>query len=177
MNTLGHDFHIRSNSAGAQWRYWIGSALVLALVAASLADEKGTESKPKAEVPLVEVRGQVVCLPEEMHRLHQAPLPTKHEHLYGFKSGDGKYYTLLRTKYSEALFADEQVRQKELVLKGRLFPDTQIFEPAALRSVRSGKVFDLVYYCGICEIYAVAPGLCECCQAQMELIEKLAEKK
>ena len=177
MNRLCNAFHIGSSSAGELPGRLLGCMLILALAAASLADEKRPDAKPKAAVQEMELRGKVVCLPEEMHRLHQAALPTKHEHLYGFKAEDGKYYTLLRTKYSEALFVDEQVRQKELALKGRLFPDTRIFEPTTLRSVRSGKVFDLVYYCGICEIYAVAPGICECCQAQTELIEKPVEKK
>lgn len=155
-------------------------ALCLAVVFGfGAADEPKRDGK-SAAVPTpkeVELRGRVVCLAEEMHRLHEATIPTRHEHLYGFKSEDGKYYTLLRTKYSEALFADEQVRAKELVLKGRLFPNTQIFETVTLRSLRNGKLCDLVYYCVICEIYAVAPGVCECCQGPTELIEKPSESR
>lgn len=120
----------------------------------------------------VQLRGRVVCLPEEMHRVHHADLPTKHEHLYGFKTDDGKFYTLLRTKYSEALFADERLREKELLLKARLFPGTQILEPMTLRSVRHGVVHDLYYYCDVCAIKAVSAEPCSCCQGPVELIEK-----
>ena len=61
------------------------------------------EHKPaETPVPLLPLRGKVVCLSEEMHHLYQAPLSTGHEHLYGFRTHDGKYYTLLRTKFSEA---------------------------------------------------------------------------
>src|SRR5437867_7101057 len=91
---------------------------------------------------LVELRGRVVCLAEEMHRSHQAGLPPNHQHIYGFKAGDGKYYTLLRTRFSEALFADQRVRDKELLLKGRVFPQTQILEPTTIRSIRNGVVHD-----------------------------------
>ncbi len=149
----------------------------IAVAFASAAEVKTDAPAPTAAPQEVELRGKAVCLAEEMHRLHGTDLPTKHEHLYGFQTGDGKYYTLLRTKYSEALFADEQIRARELVLKGRVFPDTQIFEPVTLRSVRNGALYDLVYYCGICEIYAVAPGICECCQGPTELIEKPVVKK
>ena len=125
-----------------------------------------------AEIPLVEVRGRVVCLAEEMHRLYQSGLPTGHEHLYGFKADEGKYYTLLRTKFSEALFADERFRQKQLLLKGRLLPGTQLFDVTLMRSIRDGVVYDIYYYCDICDIQAVAPGPCECCQGPTELVEK-----
>ena len=130
---------------------------------------------PGGSVPgnaMTELRGRVVCLPEEMHRLYQAELPTGHEHIYGFKTSDAKYYTILRAKYSEALFADERFRQKELLLKGRVFPGTQIFEPMTIRSIKNGVVHDLYYYCAICDIETVAPGPCECCQGPTELVEK-----
>src|SRR5260221_9811271 len=95
------------------------SLLSLGLLMLPLAGLAATnEMQSAATIPLVEVRGRVVCLPEEMHRLYQAALPTAHEHVYGFKAENGKYYTLLRTKYSEALFADARFREKELLLKG-----------------------------------------------------------
>ena len=139
----------------------------------ALAATNQPPQKPKvAASELIELHGRVVCLAEEMHRLRDAPLPTGHQHLYGFKTQDGGYYTLLRTKFSEALFADERFRQKELLLKGRVFPDSRIFETATIRSIRNGRVYDLYYYCDVCDIQAVAPGPCECCQGPTELVEK-----
>src|SRR5437016_6761346 len=148
---------------------------MLPLVALSATNEailKTPPPKKSPTTPSVQLRGGVVCLPEEMHRLYEAALPTGHEHVYGFKTVDGKYYTLLRTKFSEALFADQRFREKELLIKGRIFPETQIFEPATIRSIRNGIVHDIYYYCDVCDIQAVAPGLCECCQGPTELIEK-----
>ena len=138
---------------------------------------KTPEATSKQATQLVTLRGKVVCLPEEMHRLYDASLPTVHEHIYGFRTEDGKYYTLLRTKFSEALFADQGFREKLLLLRGRIFPNTQVFEPTIIRSVRNGVIQDLYYYCDVCDIEAVAPGQCECCQGPTELIEKpLVEK-
>ncbi len=120
----------------------------------------------------VQLRGRVVCLAEEMQKLHQTDLPTNHEHLYGFRTQEGKFYTLLRVKTSEALFADKRLHEKELIIKGRTFPQTQLLEATSLRSVRDGVVHDLYYYCVICDIQMISPGPCLCCQGAVELIEK-----
>jgi hypothetical protein len=120
----------------------------------------------------VDLRGRVVCLAEEMHRRHGAELPTKHEHHWGLKAEDGKCYTLLRGKFSEAIFVDERIRQKELVVKARLFPNTQIIELERLRSLKAGVTQDLFYYCNVCAIESVSPEICSCCQGPVELIER-----
>jgi hypothetical protein len=114
----------------------------------------------------------VVCIAEEMHQRHGAPLPTNHAHQWGLKAQDGKLYTLLRGKFSDAIFVDERIRQKELVVKARLFPDTQVIELTQLRSVKAGVTQDLFYYCDICAIESVSPEICACCQEPVELIEK-----
>ncbi len=153
-------------------RHWFVGALSLALAVSTSAAEPTKTPKPAPTIPEVELRGQVVCLAEEMHRLHEADLPTGHAHVYGFKTKDGKFYTLLRTKLSEALFDDERLRTKELLLKGRVFPKSQVFEPTLIRSVRNGVVHDLYYYCDVCDIQSVSPAECACCQGPVELIEK-----
>src|SRR6266436_2453846 len=120
-----------------------GCWLLLLLAAWPFPALGGTNEVDYDAVPaIVEIRGRVVCLAEEMHRRHEAALPTEHPHLYGFKTQDGKYYTLLRTKFSEALFADARFREKELLLKGRIFPKSQIFETMTIRSLRNGVVHD-----------------------------------
>src|ERR1043166_1074750 len=88
--------------------------------------------------PEMTLNGKVVCLGEEMQSRYEATLPANHEHLYGFKASDGKYYTLLRTRYSEAIFTDARIRERELILKGRLFPNSQLFEAITLRTRRDG---------------------------------------
>ncbi len=120
----------------------------------------------------VELRGQVVCLPEELHRAYQTDLPTNHQHIYGFKTTNNIYYTLLRTKLSEALFADPRLREKELLLTGNVLPNSQILDVTRMRSIRRGVVNDLYYYCDICAIRTVAPGPCVCCQAPVALVEE-----
>jgi hypothetical protein len=124
-----------------------------------------------ADLPLREFRGRVVCVPEEMNRVHKTELPTRHEHVYGLSADDGTIYLILRTRLSEALFVDERLRTKELVLKARLLPKTQILDVSGIRSVKDGVVHDVYYYCDICDIQSVSPEQCVCCQGSVELKE------
>ncbi len=132
-------------------------------------------AKPTTEAPKpkdVELHGKIVCLAEEMHTLYKVELSGEHDHLYGIKTKDGKYNTLLRTSLSEALFVDERLHEKDLIINGRIFLNTQLLEVTRISSVRDGVVHELYYYCDTCYIRAVAPGNCDCCQAPVVLIEK-----
>jgi hypothetical protein len=132
----------------------------------------GPLARASDSTPQMELKGKVVCLPELMNRLYGVELVEPHQHLYGFQADNGELFTLLRTKYSEALFADDRVRAKQLLLKGRVLPKSHLFEVSRIRSVRNGVVYDLHYYCNVCNIEAVSPGRCECCQGPVELVEK-----
>lgn len=110
-----------------------------------------------------------MCLPEATNRVD---LPARHEHVYGFKTQDGVYYTLLRTRLSEALFMDARLRKKNLLLKGTVSPKTQTLDVKHIKSIRSGVIHDLYYYCDVCAIDFVSPAECVCCRGPVELIEK-----
>jgi hypothetical protein len=139
--------------------------LVLLLSGATPSTE---EQKPEE----VKLHGNVVCLAEEMHTHYKVELFGNHEHLYGVKTDGGKYYTLLRTSLAEALFVDERLHEKDLIINGRVFPKTQLLEVTRFSSIKDGVVHELYYYCDTCYIRAVAPGNCDCCQAPVVLIEK-----
>ncbi len=158
-----------------RWNADLAIILALALVGVASAADKTANvggSKDQAALQEVDLRGRIVCLPEAMHELYQTDLPANHEHLSGFKTTGGTFYTLLRTKLSEALFVDEQVRKKELILRGHVLPKTQIFEMTGMKSVRNGVVYDLYYYCDICVIKTLSPGPCMCCQGPVKLVEQ-----
>ena len=139
--------------------------LIFLINGATLPTEK---QKPEE----VELHGNVICLAEAMHTLYKVELFNTHNHLYGVKTEDGKYYTLLRTSLAEALFVDERLHEKDLVITGRVFPKTQLLEVTRFLSIRDGVLHDLYYYCDTCYIRTVAPGSCDCCQAPVVLIER-----
>lgn len=146
------------------WRHFFIFGLVIAC--------GSVVAQQPADIPMIDIRGRIICITEEMHRLYKTELPTKHEHQYALQTTNGVIYTLLRTRLSEAIFVDERLRGKELALKGRVMPKTQIFDVTAIRSVKNGVVHDLYYYCDICDIQSVSPEICACCQGPVELIEK-----
>lgn len=149
------------------------SPLFLILILLMSGAKSPTE---KLEPKNVELRGKIVCLAEEMHTHYKVERFNKRDHLYGVKTEDGKYYTLLRTSLAEALFVDERLHEKDLVITGRVFPRTQLLEVTRFLSIRDGVLHDLYYYCDTCYIRTVAPGSCDCCQAPVVLIERPLNK-
>jgi hypothetical protein len=178
--TLKFRRHPKEAAIQSFWRRWViptfflplALAAGLALAADPPAERSGSSHPGPEKTLVVELRGRLVCLAEEMHRVHQAELPSRHEHLHGFKTQDGKYYTLLRTRLSEALFVEPHLQQEELIITGRIFPDTHILDVVRLRSLHNGVLCDVVYYCSVCAIESVTPGTCMCCQEPVELQEK-----
>lgn len=133
----------------------------------------GAKSPPETLKPAaVEVGGTIVCLAEEMHTHYGTELFKTHAHLYGFKTETGEYYTLLRTSLAAALFIDERLHEKHLLIDGRVFPKTQLLEVIRFSSLKDGVEHEVYYYCDTCYIRRVAPGDCDCCQAPLVLIEK-----
>jgi hypothetical protein len=124
-----------------------------------------------ASLRAAELRGHVVCLAEK-----DGKFVANHEHIYGFKTTEGKTYKLVRAKLSEALFVDKRLQERELLLKGKLSSDSQTFEPTAIQSVRHGVVYEVYYWCEVCAIESVAPEICVCCQGPVELVEKPLRK-
>jgi len=116
-----------------------------------------------------ELRGRIVCMTEN----NEPPKTSaNHEHVLGFKTGEGKVYKLTKTRFSEALFVDKRLHEKELLLKGNVSGDTKSFDVLTIRSIKNGVVHDLYYYCEICAIESVSPDICACCRMPVELVEK-----
>jgi len=65
---------------------------------------------------------------------------------------------------------DKRLEDREVRLEGTVAPDGA-FEVERLFTVKDGKLFKVRYYCEICNIAAVEPGNCVCCQRPTELQE------
>jgi hypothetical protein len=146
-----------------------GCLAMLCCLACAAAESPSAPGKPSQDS---DFRGRVVCLAEEMAARHGADVPKDHPHQWGFRTNDGRLLTLVRTKNTEAFFTDPRLRTRELIVRGRVFPGTQLLDAIPLRSVKDGVVHDLYYWCDICAIKGVTPGECMCCQDPVELVEK-----
>jgi len=82
-----------------------------------------------------------------------------------------KDYTLTaRTTYLFHTLQDQRLAKREVRLEGTDKSDGT-FEVSKLYTVRDGKLYRVRYYCEVCNIEALEPGNCVCCQQPTELQE------
>jgi len=70
---------------------------------------------------------------------------------------------------------DKRLDGREVRLEGIAKPDGS-FEVHWLYTVHDGKLFKVQYFCATCNIVALEPGLCVCCQQPTTLQEVPADK-
>jgi len=75
-----------------------------------------------------------------------------------------------RTTYLFHTLQDKRLATRQVRLEGTKKPDGT-FEVAKLFTVRNGKLYRVRYYCEVCNIEALEPGNCVCCQQPTELQE------
>ncbi len=120
----------------------------------------------------VVLRGRVVNLADVMQQKYQATLEPQRAVIYCLKTTDNKFYPFLPTDLAAAIYDDERFRQRELQVTARTFPDFPFIEIIKLQSVKWGRVFDLYYFCNVCNIVTHKPGPCECCQDPVVFTEE-----
>ena len=82
------------------------------------------------------------------------------EILHSFSADDPRTQTL----------SDARVRARTLQVTGWLRPG-DVLEIVKLHSVVDGKLHDIQYYCGLCNVTAPTPGKCWCCQQEFTFKE------
>jgi hypothetical protein len=75
-----------------------------------------------------------------------------------------------KTPYVLHTLQDKRLDGREMRLEGIPKPDGT-FEVQWIYTIRDGKVYRVRYFCKLCNIEAVEPGLCVCCQQPTELDE------
>ena len=74
------------------------------------------------------------------------------------------------TPYLLHTLQDKRLDGREVHLEGTTQPDGS-FEVQWLYTIRNGKLFRVRYFCARCNIVALEPGNCVCCQQPTELQE------
>jgi hypothetical protein len=113
-------------------------------------------------------RGRAVCLDDnggqsKNNDCHDA-------HRFGLVAVDGKVFRFLASDVMTGMFTDQRVRDRELQVTARLLQNEQL-EITRIQSIKQGKLYDIFYFCHVCNITAYAPGPCPCCGAEMEFTE------
>lgn len=119
---------------------------------------------------LAVIRGRAVCLDAAGREVESLFGCNEASQRFGIASKDGKLYKFLPTDTMTAMFTDTRVRQRELQVTARLRASDQL-EIIKVQSVKEGKLYDIFYFCEVCNIKAYAPGLCPCCRNGLEFRE------
>jgi hypothetical protein len=119
---------------------------------------------------LAVIRGRAICLDTAGREVEALFGCNEASHRFGFASRDGRLYKLSATDAMTAMFTDNRVRQRELQVTGRLRVGDRL-EIIKVQSIKEGKLYDIFYFCEVCNIKAYAPGLCPCCRNELEFRE------
>lgn len=122
------------------------TGLVLALAPASLA------ARPK---PLPALEGKLIDLPGK------GPV---------LKMSDKVQVLTATTPYLFHTLEDKRLAGREVRVEGRPQADGT-FQVEWLYTIREGKLYRVRYFCKTCNIAALEPGKCVCCQEPTELQE------
>ena len=86
------------------------------------------------------------------------------------KIGDREQALSANTPYLLHTMQDKRLDGRQVRLEGAMKPDGT-FEVQWLYTIHNGKLFRVRYYCATCNIVALEPGNCVCCQQPTELQE------
>jgi hypothetical protein len=143
------------------------SLLFLLMMLSSMALARQAKS-PASAVP-VAVRGRLVCAVEPATPSHDRRC-IESPHLFKLAAADGRSFSFMPTDSLTAIFADPRIRQRELQITAQQISKDEL-ELIKVQSFREGKLYDLYYFCEVCNITAYAPGLCSCCRQELEFRE------
>ena len=152
---------------GREMRRLLVSTLITAIVLSTPL--RATHARV-ADQALIVVRGRVVCLDSAGRPLNSLFACDETNRSFGFSTKDGKLYKFLPADAMTAMFTDMRVRQRDLQITARLRAGDQL-ELIKVQSVKEGKLYDIFYFCEVCNIRAYAPGPCPCCRNELEFRE------
>ena len=143
--------------------------LLMGVVALTAVMPAGAPQSAAAKKEPVVLRGHIVCLDEAGKPL-AAALCDGPARSFGLLTNDGRLRVFSAADESTAMFTDARVRRRELQITAQIVDKDQL-EIVSVQAVRDGKLYDIYYFCELCNIRAYTPGLCPCCRNEMEFRE------
>jgi len=119
---------------------------------------------------LVVLRGHVVCAQGVEGAAPDSGCKGEGNARFSFTTTAGKRYGFVPNDEEAAIFSDHRVRERDLQLTVKVHPGDRL-ELVKVQSIRQGKLYDLYFFCELCNITAYAPGLCPCCRNELEFRE------
>jgi rubrerythrin len=123
----------------------------------------------KSQTKQIVVKGNVECLDA-----HGQPTPADKDcaDLRGLvlRGQDGQTHSFVSTDALGPMLADSRVRGRLLQITAVEHSDGHL-EALTVQSIKAGKLYDIYYFCQLCNITTYTPGLCPCCRQELEFRE------
>ena len=120
----------------------------------------GQPPKPPAPADAPQVfTGKVVPLPSPQGK----PGAKAEDRGLALLGDDGTSHPLIEDDGSKMLFMDSQLRNRPVRLTAVPERGTKKLRVVSVQTVKDGKVYDVDYWCEICQISLLQPGKCYCC--------------
>lgn len=149
-------------------------ALLIGLTLAAASAAAAVPVSGEAGEDVVRLRGTLV--PAE--KAAPAPDHDRSEHdsdAFAFESPDGERFRVTVEGDHWHILNDPQLAERLWELEGRWLADG-LFAARKIFTVKDGDLYEVTYYCEICNIVSYRPGRCMCCQQDVELREIPAEQ-
>ena len=90
------------------------------------------------------------------------------------RADDGKSYAILDNATSKILFVEKRLRNRPVQLTAILEPRIKSLRVVRVQTLKDGELYDVDYWCEICQISLDYPGLCVCCNEETVFRERPA---
>jgi len=113
----------------------------------------------------IRVQGRILCLDDSGNVTDCSDF----SNLFAILSDEQTY--LFRADDSKAgIFRDSRVRERYIEVRGWLI-DRNYLEIIQVFSVKENQLYEIQYFCSVCNIKAFVGGVCWCCQEDFEFRE------
>lgn len=148
------------------------SIALFVLLSLSLYQISAAQENKKA--PQIVLQGRVACLDESGHRLDAEQDSNQAKPDYELLTRDGKRYKFSPDDLIVPIFTESRVKKMELQITA-LLHENDVLELIKVQAIKEGKLYDIYYFCQLCNITAYGPGPCPCCFEPFVFIEKPAK--
>jgi hypothetical protein len=150
------------------------SIVLSVMVWLSLYQVSAAQQNKKITPAQVVVQGRVAYLDESGRRMEGDLNGNRALLNYELLAGNGKRYKFSPDDLIVPIFTESRVRKMELQITA-LLHENDLLELIKVLAVKEGKLYDIYYFCDLCNITAYGPGPCPCCFEPLVFIEKPAK--
>lgn len=116
------------------------------------------------------VRGRILCVDSESRESECS----EDSRDFVFQAVDGRRFVLSSEDEMTRMFQDPRVRERQLQLRLWVGESGQV-AVTRVYAVRDGELWDIYYFCSVCNIRSASGGPCWCCQEEFEFVERPLE--